>query len=379
MHRAVDPSQARRIVQTAEEQDCPHCGGGLVISQHRDRYVQRLDGLVYQLCRDKRCPQRECEGRAVIYRPMVDLRLALPRMSFGLDVVMAVGEQHLERAQSLSQIGRDLSAKGVPIHQTHVGELLRSFLALCQMARGDEEQVRQRLLKQGGIHLMVDGVQLDDRSPVLYLCWDAKLGEPLFGERLQSRDTATLRRMFRRVKRLGVPVLGVTTDAEKGLVPAVAEEFPGVPHQLCHTHFLKNCARPMEQDLQKLGASVEQRAERVRKLARRLDKDASALVGTSPPKEPEVTEREVAQALCELVKPQAKSSGKAPLAPPELARHERLEDVRQAVELATKKKTLPATPFPPPTSMSSPRLCRWTGIKPGLPAVSRDRSRSFAR
>ena len=113
------------------------------------------------------------------------------------------------------------------------------------------------------------------------------------------------------------------------LVPAVAAVFPEVPHQLCHTHFLKNCARPLEPDLRELGASVEQRAERVRKLARQWDKEAppavpapgsSEAVGAAP-----ATDLHVARDLLALVKPQAKSSGKAPLAPPELLRHQRLE------------------------------------------------------
>jgi hypothetical protein len=383
MHRAVDPSSARRIVLTAEETICPVCEGNLSIRQHRERYVWRLDGLVHQVCRDKRCLRGECAGSGAIYRPPVDLRLALPRMSFGLDVVVTVGERHLDRAESQSQIGRDLLEQGVPIHKTHVGELLRTFVALCQMARGDQEKVRQRLVQQGGIYLMVDGVQFDDRSPVLYLCWDARSGTPLFGERLAARDAPALNRLLRRVKRLGVPVRGITTDAEKGLVPAVAQVFPEVPHPLCHTHFLKNCARPLEEDLRPLGASVEQRAERVRKLERRLKKQ-----DTSPPAGSETTpeatsgealgEQALCRTLCEVVRIQARRSGKAPLEPPELVRHERLEQVRETVEQASKKKTPKGRPSPRPGSMTSQRPCRSTGIGPGSPVGSSGMSRSSA-
>lgn len=383
MHRAIDPSRAHRLILTAEETECPDCKGRLVISQHRKRYVQRLTELVHQQCRDKSCPRQECVGTNRLYRPLVDLRLALPRMSFGLDVVLAVGERHLNRGESLSQIGRDLTAQGVPIHQTHVGQLFRSFVTLCNLARGDEDQVRQRLLRQGGIYLMVDGVQFDDRSPVLYLCWDAKSGTPLFGERLTARDGHTLSNLLHRVKRLEVPVRGIITDAEKGLVPAVAAVFPEVPHQLCHTHFLKNCARPLEPDLRELGASVEQRAERVRKLARQWDKEAppavpapgsSEAVGAAP-----ATDLPVARDLLALVKPQAKSSGKAPLAPPELLRHQRLEQVRKTVQEAAKKKTARVPLCPRRTSMRSRRPSRWTGIKSVSRAASSDTWRSCAR
>ena len=40
-------------------------------------------------------------------------------------------------------------------------------------------------------------------------------------------------------------LIGIVTDKERGLVPAVKRVFPQVPYQLCHTHFLKNCAKPL--------------------------------------------------------------------------------------------------------------------------------------
>ncbi len=374
MRRAIDPTAARLVMDTASELHCPHCQGALTICQHRARFIYRLDGLVHHLCRDKSCPDEQCDGYGTLYRPLVDLRLALPRMSFGLDVVVSVGEGHLAQGRSLSELGRELTAKGVPVHQTHVGRLFRNFLALCKMARGGEQALQQRLRAQGGIVLMVDGVQFDDRSPVLYLCWDALSGSPLFGQRMQDRDTDALSGLFQRVKGMEVPVLGVVTDAEKGLVPAVRKVFPQVPHQLCHTHFLKNCAKPMEADLRQLGQSVAERAERVRKLGKRLDQSLESVprlcaaaeppapagspapgkaagaqeTGKGPslpeaasPSVPEaepITELELVKQMCALGRLDARASGKAPLNPPELVRHQRLEQLRHMVQEAAKKK-----------------------------------------
>src|SRR5580658_8748286 len=240
MRRAIDKSAARPVIHTASQLLCPHCQGALSICQHRDRLVYRLDGPVHQICRDKRCLDRECLGFETIYHPLVDLRLALPYMSFGLDVVMYVGEGHLRHGRSLSEMGRQLSEQKVPIHQTHVGRLFRIFLALCKLARGDEQQVTQRLREQGGIVLMVDGVQFDGSSPVLYLLWDALSGTPLFAARMEDRGVCALSGLLMRVKNMGVPLIGIVTDREKGLVPAVQKVFPQVPYQSCQTHFLKN-------------------------------------------------------------------------------------------------------------------------------------------
>jgi len=342
MHRSFEGRDFQLLVVTATEETCPSCRGPLHVTQHRDRFVERLDGLVYQLRRDKRCPAEECVGRSRIFRPLEDARFALPRMTFGTDIVIAVGERHLDRHESFERIGRGLVEQGIPIHQTHVGELFRYYLALCQLARGDDAKLRARLMKRGGIVPMIDGVQFDEHSPVLYLVWDALSGEPLFGERRAFKGAEDLRSLLLRVKDMNVPVIGVVSDKEKGLVPAVSEVFPDVPYQFCQTHFLKNCAKPLSEDLSALSQSVSDRAESVRKIAKRLHvadlRAEPAPEASSEPATPNapkaLSEPEFVAELCAITRENARASGKAPLAPPELGRHNRLETVREAVETA---------------------------------------------
>ncbi|MBM4319796.1 MAG: hypothetical protein FJ125_07515, partial [Deltaproteobacteria bacterium] len=212
------------------------------------------------------------------------------------------------------------------------------------------------------------------RSPVLYLVWDALSGTPLFGERKPFRGEEDLVPLLERARAMDVPVLGVVSDKEKGLVPAVERVFPGVPYQFCQTHFLKNCAKPLHGELTSLQASVQRRAEAVRKVsaglprvsapgpeagpgAERTAADAdkvapptssaeSLAVGTAAPEEsgalapvpPELTEEDLAREVCELVRVNSRVSGKAPLDPAELKRHERLESIRSLIDEARKKK-----------------------------------------
>ncbi len=91
---------------------------------------------------------------------------------------------------------------------------------------------------------MCDGVQFDDRSPVLYLVWDAISGEPLFGERKPYRSRDDLVPLLERVKDMDVPVIAAVTDKETGLVPAIEKVFPPsalsvlsypLPEELCQT------------------------------------------------------------------------------------------------------------------------------------------------
>jgi hypothetical protein len=293
----------------------------------------------------------------------------LPNRIYGLDVTLHVGEHHLSDGVALAQITRDLNAQGLPIDQRHTGRVFRDFVALTTLAREDDDTLRARLRAQGGIVLMCDGVQFENRSPVLYLVWDAISGQPLFGERKHYRGADDLVPLLERVRSMDIPVIGIVTDKEKGLVPAVERVFPGVPYQFCQAHFLKNCASPLKDDTSEVGASVRRRAESVRKIGKRLSASDPAPEPESPmesevartepraslsPQSPgqplyplpdselkdtaALTEEDLAREVCELVRVNSRVSGKSPLDPPELKRHDRLDNIRTFVNEARKKK-----------------------------------------
>src|SRR5258708_36714701 len=42
---------------------------------------------------------------------------------------------------------------------------------------------------------------------------------------------------------LEIPIVGVITDGQHSIRKAVARALPGVPHQLCHFHYLREAAK----------------------------------------------------------------------------------------------------------------------------------------
>jgi len=331
------------LVYTASEERCVFCLRWLPIYQVLSRRVQRLDGELTVKRRDKRCSLDCCGPRPIFYAPR-DTRVVLPRRVYGLDITITVGERHLVDGVALAQITRDLRAQGIPIDQRHTGRVFRDFLGLTELARGDDAAQQERLRAQGGIVLMCDGVQHDNRSPVLYLVWDAISGEPLFGERKQFRSEQDLIPLLERVRGMNVPVVGAVTDKEAALVGAIKHVFPDTPYQYCQAHFLRNCAKPLEDECKELGESVRRRAEGVRKIIKALhvgntaDKTEAGTDTQGSPVASELTEQQLARQVGDLVRDNSRVSGKAPLDPPELKRHERLEQVRSLVDEASKKK-----------------------------------------
>lgn len=347
---ANDRSFGAPLTYTALEESCPDCGRRLPVYQDDQRRVQGLDYQFWLHRRDKRCGP-SCSGPRPLFRAPRDLRVVLPGRMYGFDVTLHVGERHLGDGVALAQITRDLNERRVPIDQRHTGRVLRDFLALTSLVGGDNAALCERLRAQGGIVLMCDGVQFEDRSPVLYLAWDALSGQPLFGQRKLYRGTDDLIPLLEGVRDMGVPVIGVATDKETGLVRAVKHVFPTVPYQFCQTHFLKNCAKPLQDDTSALGKSVRRRADDVRKIGKQLahsrdgavprgyqradarsEEPAAAAVGT-------MSESDLAVEVCELVRVNSRVSGKSPLDPPELKRHERLEEIRSLVDEARKKNS----------------------------------------
>jgi len=74
---------------------------------------------------------------------------------------------------------------------------------------------------------------------------DVLTGTTLNAGNLVTSDAGSLKELLQPAALLGLPIVGVVSDAQKSIRNAVAELFPGVPHQLCHFHFLKDIAMPL--------------------------------------------------------------------------------------------------------------------------------------
>src|SRR3954466_7214030 len=80
-------------------------------------------------------------------------------------------------------------------------------------------------------------------SPVVRDCLSV---EVLLARSLLSGAAADLAPLPRAVaEAVGVPVEGVISDGQTSIRRAVEQALPGVPHQLCQFHFLREAALPV--------------------------------------------------------------------------------------------------------------------------------------
>ena len=135
-------------------------------------------------------------------------------------------------------------------------------------------------------------------------------------------------------------------------MPAIAEVFPGIPHQYCQTHFLSNLAKPLKEDDQELARGAKETVLELRKVQRTIERCfPEVAVGASegkvadetagaPRAETTLAEARVAAALVRAGTTAGVVSGRPITDPPGHKRVQRLQEVRAAAERAAQKKGL---------------------------------------
>jgi Transposase, Mutator family len=236
----------RERVLVPARQDCPGCGGHMRLRYENRRTLVTLSGPVRLRLRIRRCKAPGCPRFHVPYRPEAEGALALPQHEFGLDVIHLVGVLRHREHRSVPEIHAVLRERGVMIAERSVTNLLDRYDELLAIALIGTRRLRRVLKRQGGVILALDGLQPDVGHEVLWVVRDCLSGEVLLARSLLSGRGVDLEPLLREVaEAVGVPVLGVVSDGQTSIRRAVERALPGVPHQLCQFHFLREAAHPV--------------------------------------------------------------------------------------------------------------------------------------
>ena len=259
----------------------------------RIRYENRrtlvtLSGAVRLRLKIRRCEQVGCPRHHIPYRPEAEGAIALPQHEFGLDVIALVGGLRHREHRSVPEIHAALRGRGVAIVERSVTNLLDRYDELLAVSLTDSTRLRGLLASQGRVILALDGLQPDVGHEVLWVVRDCLSGEVLLARSLLSGTANDLAPLLCAVAQaVGLPVAAVVSDGQTSIRRAVERALPGVPHQLCQFHFLREAALPVfEADRHAKGAArgadtrrASARARRGRPRRHRLAGGAALLRG----------------------------------------------------------------------------------------------------
>jgi hypothetical protein len=310
---------------------CPVCQHRLCADYTNSRTVTTLDGVTRLTVHIRRCHHRACSRYRRPYHPEAEAHFALPHHEFGLDVIALVGRLRHAEHRSIPEIHQELTRRGVVLAERSVLNLLDRYDELRALATADPQRLRRLLQGQQRVVLAIDGLQPDVGHEVLWVLRDCLSGEVLLARSLLSATTKDLATLLTEVRAaLPVPITGAVSDGQETIRQAVAQALPGVPHQLCQFHYLREAAKPIYEADRHAKKELKKRARGVRPIER-----AAEAEGDGPA-------AELVRGYCAAVRSALTDDGRPPLVASGLRLHERLEAIAASLDrVAAPAGTLP--------------------------------------
>jgi hypothetical protein len=270
--RNARPQPERTVDLATTTRDCPACGRTLWAANKPQRTVVTLEGLVRLRLQVRSCRDPECPRHRICLRPEQEGRYALPQHEFGLDLIATVGVLRHAQHRSIPEIHSELVRRGVPICMRSVGNLLDRYDELLALSCSDADRLKAITAKAGRVILAIDGLQPDVGHEVLWVIREVLSGEVLLARSLLSSTQDDLAKLLVEVRAaLDVPIAGVVSDGQTSIRKAVAEALEGVPHQLCHFHYLREAALPVYEADRHAKVQLKKRVRGIRPIERKLE------------------------------------------------------------------------------------------------------------
>ncbi len=323
-HPISNPEQQRRLDPASSH--CTQCGKSMRIAYQNKRHLLTLQGRIALIVPVRRCTNAECKAYKKPVRPWEEGALALPLSETGLDVVAFVGHSRYHQHKSLKQIHQDLQQRGLSLCERSVCNLLHRYEELLALRVSAS---LPQLKTQGRVVLAIDGLQPDKGHEVLWVLRDCLSGTILLAKSLLSAAQEDLATLLREVKEaLPVPICAVISDGQNSLRPAVASVLPGVPHQLCQYHYLREAARPVYEADRQAKKELKKRVRGIRPLEHAV-RDSNE------------EESQVVRGYCLAVRSALTDDGQPPLEAPGLRLQERLTAISTSLSAIEKKGDCP--------------------------------------
>ena len=302
---------------------CPECGHRLRAAYSSSRTVTTLNAVTRLTLHVRSCPNSDCPRYQRPHRPEAESLLALPHHEFGLDVLALVGRLRHAEHRSVPEIHHELTRRGVAIALRSVTNLLDRYDELRALATADRQRLHALLHEQRRVVLAIDGLRPDVGHEALWVLRDCLSGEVLLARSLLAATSADLKALVAEARQaLPVPITGVIPDGQDSIGKAVVQALPGVPHQLCHFHYLREAATPIDEADRHAKKELKKRARDVRLIEWRAAKEGGAEAGP-------------VLDYCAAVRAALTDDGRPPLAAAGLKLQERLTQIAASLDRVT--------------------------------------------
>ena len=236
---------------------CPFCGSKLKRKYNTNpRRLITLDGEYSILERVSRCSNSKCVGYEKSFRAEQLQAIIFPRKIFSMDVIMYIGTLRYEEHKTYAEIKEALRKKSIKISS---GELTNLTMTFESLIKGwHEEHIQEIREKLGEYILSIDGTY-SYKDKTLYIFRSYENGVVLYANTTEKDDVQHVQPLLEKVVEMyGLPI-AVISDMQPAIIESVKNVMPGIPHQFCQYHFIKNAGSFMEKEYKELGKTMKKK------------------------------------------------------------------------------------------------------------------------
>jgi hypothetical protein len=207
--------------------------------------VQTMAGILTMVQRPKYCPHLGCVRGGIICKSSQWQQIAPCHCTYGYDVIAQIGwlrQTHYERFEAIQAA---LQAR-LQISEAEVRHLYHErYLPLLACHERQYLEHLKKVSEQSGLIVSLDGLAPEGGEPQLWVVRELQTGLTLRSGWLSQQDQSTFVNFLQPIAELGLRVVAVLSDKQRGLEPAVPNVFPHAKHSLCQSHYFKNMAAPV--------------------------------------------------------------------------------------------------------------------------------------
>ncbi|MBD3884840.1 transposase [Phormidium tenue FACHB-886] len=206
-----------------------------------------------------------------------------------------------------------------------MSNLLNRYDELVFLQVSDAERIEKIVAQQSQVILAIDGMQPNVGHEVLWVIREVLSGEILLAKTLLSSTSEDLAPLLMQVKQaLNLPIIAVVSDGQSSIRNAIAKALSEAAHGLCHFHYLRQAARPIDEADRHAKKELKKRVRGVRKIERTLSQESNAI-------------NEVVEGYCQAVRAALTDDGQPPLDASGLTLRQRLSAIDASLERIDQK------------------------------------------
>ncbi len=215
-----------------------------------------MGGVMTIAQRPRYCTDPGCRMHPIKYRSAQWQQIAPRHCTYGYDVIAQIGWQRQRRYERFETIHVSLQSR-LQISESEVRLLYNErYLPLLACHERQYLDELREVAEKVGLILSLDGLAPEGGEPQLWLVRELQTGPTIRGGWLSQHDQGTVVNFLQPIADMGLQVVAVLSDKQRGLEPAVPQVFQDAKHGFCQMHYLKNAAEPIAEEDQTMKVNL---------------------------------------------------------------------------------------------------------------------------